>query len=55
MELAETVMRTLGLFYGNPETLAVMRSQAFNHILEHYTWEKVLKEHYLPFYRLKGR
>lgn len=52
MELAETVMRTLELFYGDPETLAVMRSQAFNHILEHYTWEKVLKEHYLPFYRL---
>ncbi len=55
MELADTVMRTLGLFYGDPETLAVMRSQAFNHILEHYTWEKVLKEGYLPFYRLQGR
>lgn len=55
IELAETVMRTLKLFYGDPETLAVMRSHAFNHILEHYTWEKVLKEHYLPFYRLQGR
>jgi starch synthase len=55
MELAETVMRTLELFSGNPETLTVMRSHAFNHILEHYTWEKVLKERYLPLYRLQGR
>jgi len=55
MELAETVMRTLELFNGDPETLTVMRSNAFSHVEEHYTWEKVLKEHYLPFYRLQVR
>jgi starch synthase len=54
-ELAETVMRTLELFYHDSRKLSAMRSRAFNHILEHYTWEKVMKEHYLPFYGLRGR
>lgn len=55
MELAETIMHTLELFYDDPETLAIMRTHAFNHILKYYTWDKVLKEHYLPLYRLQRK
>ncbi len=56
--LCRAVLRALSDYRNSTGRLDTMRSQAFRNIFEHYTWDKVLADRYLPLYRgetLPGR
>jgi starch synthase len=49
--LVEAIAETISDYTGNPGRLEHLRRQAFTEVFQHYTWEKVLREGYLPLYR----
>ena len=49
--LVEAIEQTISDYTKNPQRLETLRRQAFAEVFEHYTWEKVLREGYLPLYR----
>lgn len=52
--LMGAMQRALTLFRQEPEKMLDMRQAAVQHIQEHYTWKKVMRQ-YLEFYRLPGQ
>ena len=51
--LVQAIAETMSDFRDDPGHLERLRRQAFAEVLRHYTWEKVLKEGYLPLYLTK--
>lgn len=49
--LISAIDESLSDYADNPQRLRQLRAQAFAEVLEHYTWEKVLRDSYLPLYR----
>jgi len=49
--LTKAILRSLSDFRRRPALLRKMRRQAVEEIYAHYTWDKVLSQHYLPLYR----
>jgi starch synthase len=49
--LVTAIEETISDYLGNPQQLERLRRQAFAEVFEHYTWEKVLKQGYLPLYQ----
>ncbi|UCF98945.1 MAG: glycogen/starch synthase [Spirochaetaceae bacterium] len=49
--LLAAIDETLADFAGDAQRLERLRRQAFAEVFAHYTWEKVLREGYLPLYR----
>jgi starch synthase len=49
--LVAAIAETLTDYTDNPGRLERLRRRAFAEVYEHYTWEKVMKEGYLPLYQ----
>lgn len=49
--LSAVLVKTAGLFDSKPEVLEQIRRRAFTEIFSDHTWDKVLEESYLRFYR----
>jgi len=49
--LVAAIAEALSDYKANPGRLDRLRRRAFNEVYDHYTWEKVMKEGYLPLYR----
>jgi glycosyltransferase involved in cell wall biosynthesis len=49
--LVEAIAESIDDYTNNPGRLERLRRQAFAEIFRHYTWEKVLREGYLPLYQ----
>jgi starch synthase len=49
--LAAAIAETITDYSDNPGRLERLRRQAFTEVLRHYTWDKVLREGYLPLYK----
>ena len=49
--LVAAIAETISDYKDNPERLERLRRRAFAEVFEHYTWEKVLRDGYLPLYR----
>jgi starch synthase len=49
--LSAAILQALEDHRQRPERLEAMRRKAFDAVLRHYTWERVLEERYLPLYR----
>jgi starch synthase len=51
--LDAAIAETLSDYTDNPARLDRLRRQAFAEVFRHYTWEKVLREGYLPLYQAR--
>jgi starch synthase len=49
--LVAAIDETISDYVDNPERLERLRRQAFAEVFRHYTWEKVMREGYLPLYQ----
>jgi starch synthase len=49
--LVAAIAETLSDYTGNPGKLDRLRRQAFAAVFRHYTWEKVMRDGYLPLYK----
>jgi starch synthase len=49
--LVQVIAETISDYTGNPGRLERLRRQAFAEVFRHYTWEKVLRDRYLPLYQ----
>ncbi len=53
--LVAAVAETISDYTDNPRRLESLRRQAFAEVFRHYTWEKVLREGYLPLYQARNK
>jgi len=51
--LVAAIAEALSDYTDNPGRLENLRRQAFAEVFRHYTWEKVLRERYLPLYQAR--
>ena len=49
--LVAAIAEALSDYKDNPGRLERLRRQAFAEVFRHYTWEKVLRDGYLPLYQ----
>ena len=50
-DLVAAIAESISDYNGNPGRLERLRRQAFAEVFRHYTWDKVLREGYLPLYK----
>jgi starch synthase len=49
--LAAAIAESIADYTENPNRLELLRKQAFQEVFRRYTWDKVLREGYMPLYQ----